>query len=42
MLFLNTEVFKITFTTKDDNLLRTVIIYLDTNTFEVLGMDFRE
>lgn len=38
MLFVNTEVFKITFTTK----LGPVIIYLDTNTFEVLGMDFRE
>lgn len=42
MLFLNTEFFKITFTTKDDDLLGPVILYLDTNTFKVLGMDFRE
>lgn len=39
---INTEVFKVTFTTKDDDLLGPVIVYLDIDTFEVLGMDFRE
>ena len=39
---INTEVFKVTFTTKDDDLLGPVIVYLDKDTFEVLGMDFRE
>lgn len=39
---INTKVFKVNFTTKDDDLLGAVIVYLDTDTFEVLGMDFRE
>ena len=39
---INKEAFKVTFTTKDDDLLGPVIVYLDTDTSEVLGMDFRE
>lgn len=38
----NKEVFKVTFSTEDDDLLGAVIVYLDTDTFEVLGMDFRD
>jgi len=39
---INNEAFKVTFTTKDDDLLGPVIVYLDSDTSEVLGMDFRE
>lgn len=39
---IDTEIFKVTFTTKDDDLLGPVIVYIDIDSSEVLGMDFRE
>lgn len=39
---INKESFKVTFTTKDNDLLGPIIVYLDIDTLKVLGMDFRE
>lgn len=38
----NIEAYKVTFTTHKDELLGPIVIYLDKNNLNVLGLDFRE
>lgn len=38
----NIETYKITFTTQKDELLGPIVIYLDKDNLNVLGLDFRE
>ncbi|MDY4252902.1 MULTISPECIES: hypothetical protein [Bacteria] len=39
---INKKTYKVTFTTTNDEILGPIIIYLDKDTLEVLGMDFRD
>lgn len=38
----NIEAYKVTFTTHKDELLGPIVIYLDKNNLNLLGLDFRE